>query len=316
MKIIKSILFFHLFFVFNFIFAAEDPWLIINQAAHAAKNLNYEGIFHSQHSNEIKSIKVMHAFYHNEEYTRVIMLDGDRGEVLSEGNNVVVYHSTNDNVIVEKRKKQHLFPAVFPLNLEALKKNYRLSFGPLERIAGRLAQLVVLVPQDEFRYSYHFWFDKETSIPLKMIVSDKQNKAIEQSSFNQITFQKNINLDWFHTNMKKVKKSIDRKEIAQKVLKNRFWVVKNIPPGFSEVDFISHRIPGLNIQSHQLIYSDGLAYVSVFIRPISKGAKPKVGEVTIGSSNICAKYYNGYQIMSIGSVPFKTVKYFSKSINF
>jgi negative regulator of sigma E activity len=33
----------------------------------------------------------------------------------------------------------------------------------------------VLTPKDQYRHFYHFWVDKKTSLPLKMIVSDKNN---------------------------------------------------------------------------------------------------------------------------------------------
>ena len=111
-------------------------------------------------------------------------------------------------------------------------------------------------------------------------------------------------------------RDVIEKKSDKSVSHNKFWKLKNTLPGFKEVDQISQRIPGLNILSHQLVYSDGLAYVSLFIRPVAKDKRPKVGEVRIGSTNISARYYNGYQIMSVGSVPFSTVKHFSESVVF
>ena len=62
-----------------------------------------------------------------------------------------------------------------------------------------------------------------------------------------------------------------------------------MPAGFKEVDLISRRVNGLNLLDYQLIFSDGLAYVSLFIRPITRGTEPKEGSVAIGSTNISAK---------------------------
>jgi len=75
-------------------------------------------------------------------------------------------------------------------------------------------------------------------------------------------------------------------------------------------------VNGLNILDYQLIFSDGLAYVSLFIRPIARGTEPKEGVVTIGSTNISARYQDGYQIMSVGMVPAETVSTFSGAIEF
>ena len=319
--IVKSLISFILVFMLNPLYALDNPWEIINRAAEASKKLSYKGIFHSQHSNDIKSIEITHAFlgsdeYGSDEYTRINMLDGDFGEALADGKNVVVYHSRKDDVIMQKRKNQHLFPAIFPANPEILKDNYEIGFGDKERIAGRNAQIVVLRPLDKYRNFYHFWLDEETSIPLKMIVSDVNNDIFEQSSFTNITFVQSRNLSWFKPSIDKKKQEVIEKKSEESAITSKFWQLKNILPGFKEVNQITHRIPGLNILSHQLVYSDGLAYVSLFIRPVTKDKRPKVGEVRIGSTNISARYYNGYQIMSVGSVPFSTVKYFSESVEF
>ena len=64
--------------------------------------------------------------------------------------------------------------------------------------------------------------------------------------------------------------------------------------------------------SHQLVFSDGLSYLSVFIQPVQKGHKPRVGNVTMGRTQVCARYYNGFQIMTVGAVPKKTCEIFTK----
>ena len=281
---VKIIISFLLLFTLNPVSALDDPWDIINKAAEASKKLSYKGIFHSQHSNDIKSIEITHAFrgsdeYGSDEYTRINMLDGDFGEALADGKNVVVYHSHKNDVIMQKRKNQHLFPAIFPMNPEILKNNYELGFGDKERIAGRNSQIVVLRPLDKYRNFYHFWLDEETSIPLKMIVSDGDNNVFEQSSFTNITFAQSSNLSWFKPSIDNKKQDIIEKKLEESTTNNKFWKLKNILPGFKEVDQITQRTPGLNILSHQLVYSDGLAYVSLFIRPVAKDKRPKIGEV-------------------------------------
>ncbi len=298
-------------------YSNDDPWLIVDNAIKATKFLDYKGVFHSQHYKEIKSIEITHATNNDQEFIKLNVLDGSPGEVLSQGKTIYVYNTVDNNVIIQKRKQQRLFPAIFPNNSEALKNFYRLSIGKSERIAGRLSQLVVLTPIDNFRYFHYFWLDKKTFLPLKMLVVDQSENIIEQASFTQINMIKEKNLDWFKPEVDPSKNYIfDDKIVGQGIVKNRFWAMKKIPPGYKEVDFVTKRIPGLNILSHQLVFSDGLSYVSLFIKPISRGQKPKVGHVKLGVNNICARYHNGYQIMAVGSVPLITCNNFSESIKF
>jgi len=297
--------------------SSDDPWLIIEKATKATKFLNYKGVFRTQHNKEIKSIEITHATNNEQEFLRINVLDGSPGEVLSQGKTTYVYNTIEDNVIIQKRKKQRLFPAIFPSNVEVLKDFYRLSIGKTERIAGRLSQLLVLSPIDDFRYFHYFWLDRKSFLPLKMVVMDKDKNIIEQASFIQIKTIDNKNLDWFKPDVDPSKNYIfDDKIVGQGIVKNRFWKVKKIPLGYKEVDFRTKRMSGSNFLSHQLVFSDGLSYVSLFIKPISRGQKPKVGHVKVGINNICAQYQDGYQIMAVGSVPTSTCNKFSESIEF
>jgi sigma-E factor negative regulatory protein RseB len=311
---------FFICFLFSFAtisYSNEDPWVIIDNAAKATKLLNYKGVFHSQHNKEIKSIEITHATNNDQEFIKMNVLDGSPGEVLSQGKTIYVYNTIENNVIIQKRKQQRLFPSVFPSNIDIIKKFYRLNIGKTERIAGRLAQTAVLSPIDSFRYSYYFWLDKKTSLPLKMVVVDQTENIIEQASFTQITMIKDKNLDWFKPEVDPSKNYIfNDKVVGQGIVKKPFWTIKKVPPGYKEIDFITKRIPGLNILSHQLVFSDGLSYVSLFIKPIARGQKPKIGQVSLGVNNICARYQKGYQIMAVGSVPLTTCNNFSESIEF
>ena len=311
---------FFICFLFSYIstsYGNEDPWLIIDKAAQATKLLDYKGVFHTQHDKEIKSIEITHAMNNDQEFIKMNVLDGSPGEVLSQGKTIYVYNTIDNNVIIQKRKKQRLFPAIFPSNTDSIKNFYRLSIGKSERIAGRLSQLVVLSPIDNFRYSYNFWLDKKTYLPLKMVVMDQVGNIIEQTSFTQISMIKDKSLDWFKPEVDPLKNYIFNDQIVgQGIAKEPFWTIKKIPPGYKEVDFITKRTPGFNILSHQLVFSDGLSYVSLFIKPIARGQKPKVGQVNLGVNYICARYQNGYQIMAVGSVPLSTCNNFSESIEF
>ena len=292
----------------------EDPWLILEKSAKASQQLNYEGVFHSQSSSETNSTHVIHANIDNKEYCLLKMLDGAPNEVFCSGD--MVYVTSQDGLLIKKRKNQFLFPSILPSDINHLKKNYQLSFGEKKRIADRMAQLVVLKAKDNFRFNYHIWIDDKNFLPLKLIVTDNINKAIEQSTFTTIAFNKQFKKDIFEKNINLSKIYITKNKFVENYVSNKFWSLKNLPSGFKEVDLISRRVNGLNLLDYQLIFSDGLAYVSLFIRPISRGTEPKEGTVAIGSTNISARYQDGYQIMSVGMVPPETVNTFSGAIEF
>ena len=304
-----------LFLVFPLLsFAMEDPWLILEKSAKASQQLNYEGVFHSQSSSESNSTHVIHANIDNKEYCLLKMLDGAPNEVFCSGD--MVYVTSQDGLLIKKRKNQFLFPSVLPSDIKHLKKNYQLSFGEKKRVADRMAQHIELKAKDNLRFNYHIWIDEKNLLPLKLIVTNNKNQPIEQSTFTTIAFSEVIDKDIFEKNINLSKVYVSKNKFIENYVSNKFWNLKKLPSGFKEVDLISRRVNGLNLLDYQIIFSDGLAYVSLFIRPITRGTEPKEGTVAIGPTNISARYQDGYQIMSVGIVPPETVNTFSGAIEF
>ena len=302
-------------FVFPLLsFAMEDPWLILEKSANASQQLNYEGVFHSQSSTESNSTHVIHANIDNKEYCLLKMLDGAPNEVFCSGD--MVYVTSQDGLLIKKRKNQFLFPSVLPSDIKHLKKNYQLSFGEKKRVADRMAQHIELKAKDNLRFNYHIWIDDKNLLPLKLVVTDNKNQTIEQSTFTTIAFSKVLKKDIFEKNINLSKIYVAKNKFVENYVSNKFWNLKDLPSGFKEVDLISRRVNGLNLLDYQIIFSDGLAYVSLFIRPITRGTEPKEGTVAIGPTNISARYQDGYQIMSVGMVPPETVNTFSGAIEF
>ena len=302
-------------FVFPLLsFAMEDPWLILEKSAKASQQLNYEGVFHSQSSSESNSTHVIHANIDNKEYCLLKMLDGAPNEVFCSGD--MVYVTSQDGLLIKKRKNQFLFPSVLPSDIKHLKKNYQLSFGEKKRVADRMAQHIELKAKDNLRFNYHIWIDDKNLLPLKLIVANNKNITIEQSTFTTIAFSEVIDKDIFEKNINLSEIYVAKNKFVENYVSNKFWNLKDLPSGFKEVDLISRRVNGLNLLDYQIIFSDGLAYVSLFIRPITRGTEPKEGTVAIGPTNISARYQDGYQIMSVGMVPPETVNTFSGAIEF
>ena len=295
-------------------FGMEDPWLILEKSAKASQQLNYEGVFHSQSSSESNSTHVIHANIDNKEYCLLKMLDGAPNEVFCSGD--MVYVTSQDGLLIKKRKNQFLFPSVLPSDIKHLKKNYQLSFGEKKRVADRMAQHIELKAKDNLRFNYHIWIDDKNLLPLKLIVTNNKNQTIEQSTFTTIAFSEVIDKGIFEKNINQSKIYVAKNKFVENYVSNKFWNLKDLPSGFKEVDLISRRVNGLNLLDYQIIFSDGLAYVSLFIRPITRGTEPKEGTVAIGPTNISARYQDGYQIMSVGVVPPETVNTFSGAIEF
>lgn len=298
----------------------EDAWLVLQKAALAARELNYQGIFIYQNGNQSRSVQITHMNNSGREFTRNMVLDnkvpvGQPREVFSQGSDIVIFHPKNDKVIIEKRRGQNLFPAMLPINLQSLKESYSARVGMLDYVAGRQAQVIELIPKDAYRYSYKIWTDTEYGLLIKMTLLNAKTETLEQMAFQELSMLNSHDLNWFQPKID-ISKNYVMEEAAMPNRVHTNWIVAELPPGYMKVDHVELVVNGKTTPINQMIFSDGIASVSLFIEPIVKGMRPKMGHKLVGSTNICANVIDGYQIIVVGEVPLATVQQIAKAVSF
>ena len=269
--------------------SSNELWLKISQASKASHDLNYSGINNTTDSNQdIRSTKMIHVNHEGEEFLKFEKIDGADNLLLMHEADAVIYDNDQSKILIKKKKDAHLFPNIFPSNLEKLKDSYSIADGGDFRVAGRIAQMVVLSPIDENRYNYHLWLDKKSHLPLKMMVIDNNKKVVETMAFANIEFLQSQDISWFRPNISKDKTySINENKNIEETVR-KFWTINDLPSGFEEVSYNAKRYAGLNAIAHQIIFSDGLSYISIFIHPVAKNQKPQVGRpLVIKSLGLC-----------------------------
>ncbi len=300
--------------------AADDAWLALQKSAYAARELNYQGVFVYQNGKQTSSVQITHMNNAGREMTRNVVLDNSAQasqprEVYSEGSDIVIMHKKDKKMVIEKRRGQNLFPAMLPTDLRAIKASYTAQLGAKEYIAGREAQLIELVSNDTFRYNYKIWADTEYGLLLKMALVDSKNKTLEQIEFTQLSTLNSQDLNWFQPKID-VSKSYEMHDRTAVNHVDSNWIITTLPVGYAKVDHRSLAVPGKATPVDQMIFSDGIGSVSVFIEPMTKGMRPKMGHMGIGSTNICAHVMDGYQITVVGEAPAATVMQIARAVSF
>ncbi len=300
--------------------AADDAWLLLQKTAFAARELNYQGVFVYQNGKQTRSVQITHMYSAGQEMTRNVVLEngaqaGQGREVYSQGNDIVIFRPQNQKMVIEKRRGQNLFPAMLPTDLQAIEASYTARMGATEYVAGREAQIIELVPNDAFRYGYKIWADTEFGLLLKMTLLDNKNQTLEQIAFSQLSMLNSQDANWFRPQIDVSKSYVMEDNTAVNHVTTN-WIVTELPAGYVKVDHIALVVPGKAAPVDQMIFSDGIASVSLFIEPIAKGMHPKMGHMLVGSTNICANVINGYQITVVGEVPEATVMQIAKAVSF
>lgn len=296
----------------------EDPWLLLEKASQAAHQLSYKGIFVYQAGRTVNSMKITHMNYPQGEFARVISLDGAPREVLRQGNDVVIYKSQDQKVLIDRRRAPSAFPALLP-GIPALKVSYQARQAGQERVGERDSAVINLDPRDRYRYGYRFSVDRQSGLLLKSVMLNERNEVIEQVAFNQLSMLTgNEEMDWFRPNIDRAKTYVMSPEdtVTPMVAEGEGWGLAELPLGYRKVEHVKRDIPGKPAPINHLVFSDGLASVSLFIEPLDKNAKPKSGHMAQGATNIYAHAADGYQIIVVGEVPEATVRQIAGAVQF
>ena len=294
-----------------------DAWQVLEKSAFAARALNYEGQFTYVNGEQKRMVDIKHMNYGGREVARNIVLGANQREVYSQGDNVVIFQPTNTNILIKKRRGKNLFPAMLPTDLNSIKAHYVASLKGTEYVAEREAHVVELSPKDDYRYSYKVWADVKFGLMLKMALLNSDNKTLEQIYFNTVSMlNSQNNLHWFEPKIDMSKSYVTEATEAITHVSNDTTVTTDLPAGYKEVDHIQRAAKGKDAIVDQLVFSDGIASVSLFIEPLSKGERPKKGHMYMGSTNMCANVVDGRQIIVVGEVPEKTVRSIAKAVSF
>jgi sigma-E factor negative regulatory protein RseB len=294
-----------------------DPWAVLEKAAHAARQLSYKGVFVYQAGDNSRSVQITHMNYGQGEYARIVMLDGLPREVFRQGSDVVIFSPRDEKVVIEKRRGHNMFPAVLPSSMDAIKATYQARAGSQERVAGRLGQVTFLDARDKFRYGYKFWTDRENGLLLKYMTMNEHGQIVERIAFNQVSLMDTREMDWFQPNVDPAKAYVMEEHTPSRILAELDgWTFSDLPPGYRKVDQMLSRVHGKAEPVTHVIFSDGLASVSLFIEPLVKGARPKNGHSAMGSTHFYADIINDHQIIVVGEVPEATVTQIARGISF
>ena len=198
---------------------------------------------------------------------------------------------------------------------EADEKVYEIRGGERERLLGRTTRVVALHPRDEYRYGYRLWIDEQTSMPLKTQLCDQSGQVIEQIVFSNIDLPERIPDSMFKP---QVDASTYRWLRAERQLVSSappaLWEVMSLPPGFRIANRSAQAMPGSSEPVAHLVYTDGIASVSVFVEPRKPDIKPSEGPSRVGSSSAFSTVVDGHQVTAVGEVPPNTVELIAKQV--
>jgi sigma-E factor negative regulatory protein RseB len=312
-----------IFFILTPAFAADNARAWLGKMAEAVESLNYQGTLVYMRPGKAETFQVFHRFKDGVATERVVAMDGDGSEISRTLDEVICIFPAQKKVVVDRRGenpgKQNPLRANLPEYNPSMDAHYQLGIEHDVRLAGRAALIISIRPQDMYRYEHRIWLDEQTAMPLKtQLIAHDDKMPVEELFFTSILLpdlvseelvQPSLNTDgytWVRYGARPKPSSSPASAVS--------WVATKLPAGFmltaTTLEYMAHsEEPRIH-----LIYSDGLASVSVFVDVGVAASEQVEGLTTMGAANAYSMMVDGLLVTAMGEVPAQTVHQIATSM--
>ena len=293
--------------------AADDGQEWLNRMAGALAGTSYVGEFVCESAGRAERLGITHRVRDGATSERLVSLSGNGRELVRQDDEVVVYLPDQKLAIIERRPAQSDLMGALPPFGGEFAPWYEVSLVGREAALLGPAAVVAVRPRDGYRFGYRLWIDEKTRMPVRSELSDSAGRVIERLRFTRLEFDDDITDAAFEPVADRSKLRWVR-QAPQAVGDAPAWRAARIPPGFRLSVSGLQAMAGTSAPVSHLVYSDGLASVSVFIQLPKPGTRPVVGTGRSGVASAFSTIVQGHQVTVVGEVPPDTLKYIATGL--
>ncbi len=308
--------------------ARRDAAAWLGKIHRAAQRENYVGTLIYQRGSVMHASRIQHFsdLVHNE-YERLETLDGKPREVLRQNDIVHSLIPEAKLVVVERQDAKDRFPALLATNKGDVLDLYEMRRLSPERVAGMECEVFSLVPHDGARYAVRLWAEKHSGLLMRAQTIGEGGKVLEQVAFSQIEIgvpsekQKILGAIKSAANWQRYEINYQPANIAEEG-----WLITVPIKGFQKIREVRRPLGDLRsaqgsgreqvFEVLQVVYSDGLTGLSVFIEPVSEQRVRREGVASLGATQVVVRKVADFWITVVGEVPAATVKQFAAAVDY
>lgn len=292
-----------------------DGMTLLRRIYEATEKLSYSGTFVYQQGDRTETSRITRLAGPGGGMERVEVLDGTPREIIRTRDTVRCYLPESQTVKVERRTDPRAFPAMLPEQVSELARNYTISRGEPARIAGFDCEAVVLTPKDQLRYGYMLWTDVNTGMLLKARTFNHKGETVDQFSFAQLAVG-SVPRERMKPRHQAQNWRVEDAAVAPANLGRSGWTMAAELPGFRKIIEVTRKLSEARPVG-QMVYSDGLAAVSVFIEPMAGRAETvRPGPSSLGAFQIYTREVANHIVTVVGEAPAISVQRIATAVEY
>jgi sigma-E factor negative regulatory protein RseB len=292
----------------------EDQGQIwLTRMMESGASLDYQGTFVYARGGALEAMRILNRINGGEASQHMVALTGMPRELIRENQTLTLMFPGHTKIMQADGYHAPPFPLSISGDLADLARLYGFELQGADRIAGRESQRLDLRPLDRYRFGHALWLDRETGVLLRYQLRGVEGEVLEQLMFTE--FSPGTAPAEAPANPNPVDASVSAPERRVVPEKAQRWFAATLPPGFAKV---GHWV---NAQADQgggehMMFSDGLASVSVYVKPLTEGEAPMQGNDRIGALSSLASERSGHQIVVLGEVPMAAIELIAESLEY
>jgi sigma-E factor negative regulatory protein RseB len=301
--------------------SADEPAKWLERMNHALTTLNYDGTFAHWEGGKVEMLRIIHRLENGTVSERLVSLDGSGREFVRTGPSLTCYLPDRHVVLVERTPAKVSLLSGFPAIDDRTARFYDIKEVARMRFNRRNTHLITVMPRDQYRYGYRLWIDDSTAMPMKTQLCDANGDVIEQIVFANLRIRPHIpdsafrpavsttGFQWLRNDSAALKETVSHSDTV--------WKADRLPPGFHMTVRAAQTMPGSTGPVDHLVFTDGLASVSVFVEThvvTTSGQAPVVESARVGSSYAFSTVVDGHKVTAVGEAPAETVRFIADSV--
>lgn len=291
----------------------ETPRMLLRQMTAAVNHLDYEGTFVYQRGSTLNTLKLLHAWQGGEVRERLISQDGSQREVLIDGNAVTYIRPSVKSIVIMRRHARSGLPGGVGAD-SASNPFYRPRLDGVRRVAGMSCRVVVLQPSDDLRYARRMCIGLHHHLPLETEVVDRKGRVVERMLFTSLNVVKSLPPSAFVPPALGSGYTLKRlRDAASKRLAD--WRLSQLPRGFKLQVERERNLGNDGQHVRQLVLSDGVSAVSVFIAP-GDGHAATGRFLHSGALNVYSTSIHDHDVTVMGEVPKRTIRHIAAALTY
>ena len=283
----------------------------LDKMTQALDNLNYEIAFVQTTPSNMDSFRYRHIKKDNKTYAQLVTLDGRQQEIIQRDNLVSYFQPNTQAFTLNSGNIVDAMPAVVRADFDKLSSVYDFIKIGKDRVAGRFADTIRIVPKDDFRYQYLVFVDEENGLLLRGDMLDSEGKLLDQ--FRVVTLYIDDRLRGLTEYINKVSMPPLLKESKNEQSSGITWSAGWLPQGFSLIRYTQETLENEVIDS--ALYSDGLFTFTLFVSNVGSNVLPE-NTWKQGAYTIYSEVNGGKEITFIGQLPIAAAKRIVQEIKF